>query len=283
MSPKIEPIGDEDLPEFCAFLNKNLGPDRPMDRWATIFQQGWDAHKPNNGFLMRDENGALVGGIGAVYAERVLRGRSERFCNITSWCVLEPYRTHSLRLALALVAQPGYHFTDLSPTQVVAGSLQFLKFRPMNGAAIVIPNLPWWTPGVRVLSDLEAIAAALSSEDAKTFADHRHLPELHHVAVGRPGAYCHVGYRRGILRRLPCAVILHISDPDLFLRYHLDLGRHLLLRRGLVTTRVEARLLPRHPRLSARVDGYYKKVFRSDTLAESDISNFYSELAVIFH
>ena len=57
----------------------------------------------------------------------MIRDPPERFCNITSWCVLQPYRSHSLRLAMALVSQPGYHFTDLSPTQLVAGTLRFLK------------------------------------------------------------------------------------------------------------------------------------------------------------
>ena len=77
----------------------------------------------NHGFAIRNTAGRMVGGIGAIYAERIIRGRPERFCNITSWCVLDEYRSHSMRLAMALVSQPGYHFTDLSPTTIVAGSL----------------------------------------------------------------------------------------------------------------------------------------------------------------
>ncbi len=104
--------------------------------------QTWYPGKPNNGFLIRHE-GRIVGGIGAIYAERKVRGRLERFCNITSWCVLDEFRAQSMRLAIALTGQPGFHFTDLTPTEVVSRTLQFLKFRAMDERQAIWPNPPW--------------------------------------------------------------------------------------------------------------------------------------------
>jgi hypothetical protein len=279
--PSIGPIRDEDLGAFCTFLNEHLNPSIPSDIWADAFRQNWGVERPNNGYLMRDGDGRIVGGIGAIYAERTIRGRPERFCNITSWCVLEPYRAHSLRLAMAMVAQPGFHFTDLSPTPVVAGSLRFLKFKDMDSRSTVMPNLPSWTPGVRVLTDPDAIERALDPEDARAFRDHRHFPWLLHAAAGRPGAFCHVAYKRGVLKRMPCALVLQASSPELFLRYRGALGRHFLLRHGMATTRIETRFLPRRPAVSAQVSGYHHNMYRSETLGESDFSNLYSELAAL--
>jgi hypothetical protein len=279
--PILEPIRNEDLQEFCAFLHANLNPNISASLWAEAFQQDWGMDKPNNGFLLRDPEGRIVGGIGAIYAEQTIRGKPERFCNITSWCVLEQYRSHSMRLAMALVSQPGFHFTDFTPTVVVAGSLRFLKFKPMDGRVTVMPNLPWWDPRVRVVSDPETIERVLSPRDAKVYRDHRHFPWLKHAAVGRPGAYCHVVYKKGVLKHLPCAVVLYASAPDLFLRYRFTLGRYFLFRHGMASMRIESRFLPRPPRFSAQVDGYYNKMFRSDTLCESDISNLYSEFAAL--
>src|SRR5690242_7544788 len=122
-SPALLPIRDEDLREFCTFLHEHLSPAIPVGQWVDAFRQHWRVEKPNNGFLIRASDGTIVGGIGAIYSEQRVRGRAERFCNITSWCVLDAYRSHSMRLAMALVSQPGYHFTDFSPTKVVAGSL----------------------------------------------------------------------------------------------------------------------------------------------------------------
>jgi hypothetical protein len=279
--PKIEPIRDDDLLPFCTFLNEHLNPRIKPQDWVQAFRQRWDNDKPNNGFLIRDGD-QIVGGIGAIYSIQHIRGKAERFCNITSWCVLEPYRSQSMRMALALTGQPGYHYTDLSPTKIVAGSLNFLKFRPMNEKRTVWPNLPLlFHGGVRVVTDPEAIADQLPADASLVYRDHRHLPWLFHLVVGRAGAYCHVVYKRGILKKLPCADVLHISDPQLFLRYHRQIGHHLLSSRGMLTCRAESRLLLGKPSLAREVSGYIPKMFRSDSLTESDISNLYSEQAAL--
>jgi hypothetical protein len=277
--PTLEPVGDSDLLAFCQFLTEHLSSERSAEQWAQAFRQNWGVDKPNNGFLIRDQ-GRIAGGIGAIYAERMIRGRPERFCNITSWCVLEAYRAQSMRLAMAVVSQPGFHFTDLTPTEIVSKTLQFLKFKPMNERHAVWPNIPWPFSrllGVRVITELDGIEGVLTVMDAKVFRDHRHLPWLRHAAVGRPGAYCHVVWKLNRLKSVPGAMVLAFSDAELFLRYRRAIGAH-LLRQGCLYTRVESRLLPRSPILSLELVGFRNKVFRSDTLAESDISNFYSEI-----
>jgi hypothetical protein len=281
--PSLHPIRDEDLPEFCEFLTAHLSADRTPEAWAQAFLQCWCPDKPNNGFLIRHD-GRIVGGIGAIYAERIVRGQPERFCNITSWCVLDAFRTQSGRLAMAVVAQPGFHFTDLTPTEVVSKTLQFFKFKPMDERHLVWPNLPWplgrlgWA---HLITDPDRICEVLAPADARTFRDHRHLPWLRHLAVGRPGAWCHVVWRRTRLKGLAGSMILAFSDADLFLRHRLLIGSHLLLRHGLPFTRVEARLLPRVPRPSIALAGYRQKVFRSERLTEADISNLYTELVAL--
>lgn len=277
--PVLEPIQDNDLPEFCQFLTSHLSSERSPELWAQAFQQNWGMDKPNNGFLIRDQ-GRIVGGIGSIFAERMIRGRAEQFCNITSWCVLEPYRAQSMRLAMAVVSQPGFHFTDLTPTEVVSKTLQFFKFKPMNERHAVWPNIPWPLSrfhGVRVITDHDGIEKVLAAEDAKVFRDHRHLPWLRHAAVGQPDAYCHVVWKPNRLKGLPGAMVLAFSDAGLFLHYRRTIGAH-LLRQGCLYTRVESRLLPRLPMLSRELSGFRNKVFRSDTLAEADISNLYSEI-----
>ena len=281
--PTIEPIKDRDLLDFCSFLTRNLSNVRTADDWASAFRQHWGVEKPNNGFMLRDD-GQIVGGIGAIYAQRQVHGKPERFCNITSWCVLDEHRSQSMRLALALTSQPSFHFTDLTPTEVVSKMLQFLKFKPMNERQTVWPNLPWpfsLLAGVRVITDSNVIEQVLSPEDAKVYLDHRHLPWLNHMAVGRPGDYCHVVYKKTHLKGLPGAFVLSFSNPAQFVKYRNAIGNHLLLKKGLVFTRVESRLLARVPWPSIELDGFRNKVFHSDTLTEADISNLYTEIVAL--
>ncbi|HWZ71931.1 MAG TPA: hypothetical protein VN326_10720 [Casimicrobiaceae bacterium] len=281
--PTLEPIRDEDLPEFCRFLCENLSRQRSAEEWAKAFAQDWYPDKPNNGFLLRHQ-GRIVGGIGAIYAERPVRGRLERFCNITSWCVLDAFRAQSMRLAMAVAAQPGFHFTDLTPTDVVSKTLQFLKFKPMNERHAIWPNLPWplvRLGGTRVLGDPAEIGRLLAPDDAKAYRDHCHLPWLRHLAVGLTDAWCYVVWKRTRLKGITGAMIIALSDAELFLRYRLALDSYLLVHYGLLYTRVESRLLPRLPTLGIELSGYRSKVFKSDTLAAADMSNLYSELVAL--
>jgi hypothetical protein len=281
--PTLEPIRDSDLTDFCQFLVENLSRQRTADEWASAFLQEWGVEKSNNGFLLRDDN-QIVGGIGAIYAERLIRGKPERFCNITSWCVLDRYRSQSMRLAIALTSQPGFHFTDLTPTEVVSKMLQFLKFKPMNERQAVWPNPPWpfsLLAGVRVITESDTIEQVLSPEDARVYLEHKHLPWLNHLAVGRPGNFCHVVYKRTRLKGLPGAFILSFSKPEQLIKYRFALGNHLLFRKGLVFAKVESRLLARVPKSSIELTGFRNKVFRSDTLSEADISNLYTEIVAL--
>ena len=281
--PTVEPIRDEDLPGFCRFLSENLSRERSPEEWAKAFTQDWCRSKPNNGFLIRHD-GRIVGGIGAIYAERPVRGRIEHFCNITSWCVLHAFRAQSMRLAIALTEQPGFHFTDFTPTEVVSKTLQFLKFKPMNERHAIWPNLPWpfaRLGGARVINDPERIAHVLAPDDAKAYQDHCHLPWLAHAAVGRAASWCYVVWKRTRLKGITGASILALSDAELFLRCRAALGSHLLVHHGLSYTRVESRLLPRLPALRVELSGYRNKVFKSDTLTAEDMSNLYSELVAL--
>ena len=282
--PKLEPIRDEDLPAFCTFLHAHLNPSHPADVWADAFRQDWGVDRPNSGFLIRDEGGEIVGGIGAIYAAYPVRGHLEKFCNITSWMVLDAYRTQSMRLAMAVISQPGYHFTDLSPTAVVEQSLKFLKFKPMNAARTLLFNLPapqQRLAGASVVSRPARIEQVLDDASRKVYRDHRHFPWLRFLAVGRGSEYGLVIYKRARLKHLPSAEIIGFTNPDTFLRHLPVLGCHFLLS-GMVTTRVESRLLPARPAWPHTVlTGYRNRVFRSDTLVEADIQNLYSEYAAL--
>src|SRR5690606_13971319 len=146
------------------------------------------------------------------YAERRIRGQVEKVCNITSWCVLDQYRQQSMRLALAVLNQKGYHFTEFSPTKVVAGTLQFFKFGPLDERQLVVVNTPW--PGlapVRMLHDSVRIEAELQGEALSIYRDHARYPWLRHLLVGRGGRWCHVIYKRRVFKRLPAAAVLYMS------------------------------------------------------------------------
>lgn len=273
--PVIEAISAQSLPEFADFLAANMSIERTAEAWVAALSANWLPERPNYGFLLRAD-GAVVGGIGALYAERSLRGQCERFCNITSWCVRDDYRKFSVGLAMQLLAQPGYHFTDFSPTKIVAGTLQFLKFQSLDDAVVVLPGLPAHLGSERVLDAPAAIAQAIPDELRQTWQDHAVYPWLRQILLGRPGAWCHVIYKLRDFKGMPAAQLIYRSDRDL-LNACLGALQTYCCRRGILSVHIERRMLGRVPRLGVVRSGFNPKQFHSSTLLPDDIDYLYSE------
>jgi len=274
--PTIEAITDATLDEFAALLHQQLNASRSAALWAADFRRCMRPESPNYGFALRD-NGHLVGGIGALYADRTVAGRRERYCNITSWCVLPDYRQHSTRLAMALLAQGERVYTDFSPTKVVAATLRFLKFTELDERRAVSLNLPGLGCGVRVLTRHEQIAAALPADARAAYDAHRQLPWLHHLAlVEGDGAACHVIYRRSRIKGLPAAHVLHVGDAAVYRRGRAALARH-FWRRGLPFSVVELRTVAAPPKPYLLQTGFTRKVVLAPADAFSNVDYLYSE------
>ena len=273
--PSIEPIDDATLDEFAAFLHQHLNAELSPAQWAANFRRSRRPESPNYGFALRDQ-GLLVGGIGALYADRSINGRLERFCNITSWCVLNSHRQHSTRLAMAVLAQGDRTYTDFSPTQVVGSTLRFLKFTELDERRAVVANLPGWLPGVQVVTAPSAIRATLSGAALQGYEDHTDLPWLHHLVLSDSGGSCHVIYRRARIRRLGAAQVLHVSDREVLGRSYRSLAAHWFWR-GLPVTLVECRLVARAPWPSKLQSGFNRKLVRTQTLDPAQVDYLYSE------
>lgn len=272
--PEILPITSADLPEVGVFLNAHLAPGRSAQAWAEGLATHWRGERPNHGFLLRD-GGRIVGTICAYYAEREIDGRTVNTCNITSWCVLDAYRKLSMKLALAVVNQPGYHYTDFSPTAVVSGVLRFLNFRALPEAQVVVFNLPL-PGGGRVIHDAAAIERTLQGPALQIYRDHARFPWLRHALVGRDGRWCHVIHKPFTFKGMAAAQVLYLGDAPLFREALAAWCRSLALR-GVATTHVEQRFLPARPWHSAVRSGFNAKVHRGDTLRDDQIDYLYSE------
>jgi hypothetical protein len=277
--PTLEPISVQTLPEFACFLEAHMPVRRDAQDWQRCLQPPWSHADSgeNFGYLLRDQ-GRVVGGIGAYYGERRIRGSTERFCNITSWCVLDAYRQQSVRLAMALLGQTGLHFTNFSPTTIVASTLKFLKFKELDGRTAVVLNLPWPGPlAARVISSRHQIEDKLEGEARRNYRDHADLPWLRHLLVGSGSRWCHVIYKRRLFKGLPAAHLLHVENSNVLQSNFRCLANH-LLRLGMVTTHVELRLLAARPPWPFAIrTGFNPKLYRSAELTEADINYLYSE------
>jgi len=279
----ITPIGEPDLAAVGHFLNQNLNARIAPEAWVRSLTHPWCDTRPNFGFQAHDGD-RLVGVFCAIYSDQTLDGRRERFCNPHSWCMLDDYRSHSISLALHVLRQRGYHFTMLTPNPKVAEIFIHLGFRTLRDDVVVLPNLPSIKAVVGanvVTSDHDRITSSVPEPVRADFAAHRGIPWLEFLAFGKDNDVCLVVYKRGRWKRMRCARIVDISDGAAFDRHMHLMQHHLLVRHGLLVSRVERRFLLRTPRLAFSEQRKQAKLFSSPTLNEAQIRDLYSELVAL--
>jgi hypothetical protein len=283
MTVRVRPITDADVRPVAEFLHAHLNTRVPAPSWAEALRVPWAVDAPNHGFALFDDDDAVVGAYLAFYSTRQIEGRTERFCNLGAWCVLPEQRLHSVKLLKALLAQDGYHFTDLSPSGNVVPLNTRLKFQFLDTTTALVPNLPWPSvPGrYRISSDPAVLEATLTGPALRLYRDHAGTRAAHHVLLQRGDRWCYVIFRRDRRKNLPLfATILHVSDPALFRTMARPLARHLLLRHGILASLAELRVVDHRPRPSLLLRAHRRKMFRSP-LQPDQIDYLYSELVCV--
>lgn len=282
MAIRVSPIAGSDLPEIAAFLHQHLNERVTAADWARSIVPPWQVDAPNHGFQLRDDDRNVVGAYLAFYSEREIDGRVERFCNLGAWCVLPDQRFHALKLLKALLAQEGYHFTDLSPSGSVVGINTKLKFDFLDTTTALVPNVPWPTIRGWVTMNPPAIERSLTGRDLAIYRDHANTRAARHLLLRDGDQTCYVVFRKDRRKGLPLfASILYVSNPDLFHRLSFVVSRHLLLRHGVLATLVELRVAGRRPRRSTLLGSARRKMYKSGRLRPDQIDYLYSELVCV--
>ena len=283
MTVELTPITDQDVAVVADFLHANLNTRVPASVWARAMSVPWKVEAPNHGFMLTGEQ-HVVGAHLAFYSERVVAGHVERFCNLGAWCVLPDFRFHSVRLLKALLAQDGYHCTDLSPSGNVVPLNARLEFRSLDTTTALVPSLPWPTLArrTRISADPDVIESTLAGAELELYRDHAQAAAAHHLVLIRGGDSCYVMFRKVRRKELPVfAAILHVSDPELFRRAILPLTRYLLVHYRVLVILAELRIVGNRPRPSLMLPSPRPKMYRSTSLEPMQIDDLYSELVCV--
>jgi hypothetical protein len=299
----VVPITDADVAAVGSFLHDHLNNRISPSLWPRVISGSRKADSPNHGFALRDGE-RVVGAYVAYYSKRIVTGRVERICNLGVWSVLPEYRIHSVRLLKALLAQDGYHFTDLSPNETVELVNSRLRFRYLDTSVALVPNLPWpaLSHRTRISDDTGTIDSTLTGRELELYRDHAEAAAAHHLVLTRGSESCYIMFRRRWYRGRPIfASVIYISNPRLFRRTVPLLARHLLVHYRLIATFAELRIVGTRPRASfvlplpkepvrrhnskfprSYAERYREmfppKMYRSATLEPYEIDDLYSEL-----
>jgi hypothetical protein len=279
---ELSPIGDAQVDQVADFLHRELNPRVTVEGWSKGISVQWVPDAPNHGFMLI-EDGKVVGANIAFYSEREINGRYERFCNLGALCVVELRRTHAIRLVRAVLRQPGYHFTDLSPSGNVIELNRRLGFESLDTSTALQINWPALpTSSVRLITDLDDIERRLCGRDLQIFRDHRDSPAARHLLLMSGADLCYVIGRRDRRKRLPVFVsVLYVSNAELFRRSARQIAHHLLLHGRALATLLETRLTGQPLPGAIPLGSARPKMFKSSTLEPANIDYLYSELTQI--
>lgn len=282
-SAKLCPITADDVERVASFLHHELNARLTPASWARAIRPSWQIEAPNHGFMLLSQ-GRVVGAHVAFYSQRMVEGRSEKFCNLAAWCVLDAYRAHGLRLLKALLDQPGYSFTDLSPSGNVVPLNRRLKFQTLNTDATLSINLPWprWASGVRIVDNPAVLRSYLAGRDLEIYKDHACAPAAHHLVIIKGGKSCYVIFRKDTRKRMRLfASILHVGNKSLFSETLWHLRSYLVTHFGLPATLIEERFVSTRPLLSLPLRAPRPKMMLSSRVTPSQVDYLYSELTCV--
>ena len=278
----LSPINDGQVDQVAEFLHRQLNPRLAVKEWAEGIRVRWVPDAPNHGFMLI-EDGEIVGANLAFYSEREVNRRHERFCNLGALCVVESRRAHAIRLIRAVLRQPGYHFTDLSPSGNVIELNRRLGFHSLDTVTTLQVN--WPTPptsSVRIITKPAEIERMLSGRDLQIFSDHRDSPAAWHLLVANGADMCYVIARRDRRKSLPLFMsILYVSNQELFRRSARHIAHHFLVHASALGTLLETRVTGHPPAGSITLRRPRPKMFKSSQLGPADIDYLYSELTQI--
>ncbi len=278
---RVRPAVRDDIPAILPLIERHFGTRIDRAAWQRLFDYGW-GEKPNLGWVL-DQNGRIVGFLGAIHAEREIDGRPERFCNLTTMCVDPDHRAMAPFLVMAAARLPGCTVTDLSPRLSVRHLLEKAGFTPLDPARLIIPPLLNAASLVHgrpaITCDAGRIRPALDPPLRRILDDHLPYGCLP-VLLQRDGRHCLLLAKRRTLRRVvPLSEILFASAPDVLTRCIDAVAWTLAARQRTLAVSADSRLFGTAPPRGIRLTGV--AMVRSLRLQPGRIDNLYSELVLL--
>jgi hypothetical protein len=227
-------------------------------RWL-LFEYPWAASPPRGWALYAD--GKAVGFIGAVFSARSLLGRVEKFCNPSSWIVLEEYRYASALLLRHILALKDHTILSqwLSPAAYKVSST--VDLRPLESEQLVLPPIPRPTEAIRALRGSftlapEEIRAELTGAERTMHEDMSSSPVARHVLLRRGDRQCYLVATPCRKWGVPYADVQYLGDREFFWEHRI-LAQAALVRAmgtaGLIVAVDRRFLVGRPPPLAQRL------------------------------
>ncbi len=129
--------------------------------WEKIFHPIWSNQREEFGYVLQD-GGEAVGFLGTLFSNRLVSGKQQEFCNLTSWIVKPEYRGESLSLLFPLIARRDLTLTNFTASNRVIEVLLKLGFQSLEEHYRMVLPIPFPSRRIQIISDPGMIKGVLS-------------------------------------------------------------------------------------------------------------------------
>jgi hypothetical protein len=284
VATQVRCVGPEAFEEIYPLLLRlgNRAMSKADWRWL-LFEYPWAASPPRGWALYA--GGKAVGFIGAVFSARPLLGRIEKFCNPSSWVVLEEYRYASALLLKPILALKDHTILSLTLSPAAYKVSFTLGLRPLESEQLVLPPIPRLAEAVRALCGSftlspNEIRAELKGGERTIHEDMSSSPVARHVLLRRDGRQCYLIAKLSRKWGVPYADVQYLGDREFFWEHRILAQAALVRALGLagLTVAVDRRfLVERPPPLALRMN--MMRLYRPsrEDITPAMIDGLYSE------
>mgnify|MGYP001239939206 CR=1 FL=1 len=217
----IRPAIRSDLPAVSRFLAESFQ-GKKVEWYGRILNPSWAGSSPQLGFLLEDQ-GEVVGFIGAIWSEREIEDRNHVFYNMTSWCVKDGYRQHSLKLLQSLISRSDSTVTNFSASRDVCKILQFYRFQELDtGKTVYSPlsRIPSLFMGKlpEMLIGVDAVYPQLTPVEQRIVDDHKFY-SCFFILLRKNESRCFLIVLKRPFKQFYFADVLYCSDWELLGRW----------------------------------------------------------------
>jgi hypothetical protein len=261
----------------------------PIPFWRSMLRSPWlpAEQTPDIGAVIVAGKD-IVGFLGAMYSDRIVGARIERFCNVFAWYVRDDYRHYSLPLLSFLVRRPNLTFVNVTPaTHVVPLFERFGFVLADNYRLICTPNVTSLRrTGVRLVPESEVNETLLSPQHYSIYNDHFGR-SVRRLVFASSNDSCLLITKRmhwgGV--RFPRTDVFYISNTNFVARHFDQILPRILLRDKTVAMHVDPRTLgfvPRHARQIPSGALYPSAMlFRTENVPPPYVDRLYTELVLL--
>lgn len=282
----VRKVVASDFEEIYPLLLEFNNPRLTKEDWGRLFVDHCDSKEGYFGYALFNE-GRVVGFLGLIFSNRLIDGKVQKFCNLTSWIIKKEYRGQGLsRLLFSEVLKlNGYTIITLPPSPKTLRMHKEQGFKELEDSYRLIFPLPFscgFSYDCSLVREQEELRNSLNVRELKIYDDHL-ICKCIHILIKTKQGNCYIIIKRVIRRNLPFADIQYISNLSIFLQYIDCLRIKLVLSSRVCALLIEERFLRGNKIKYSIVRKFLRaKLFRSSLLNKDKITdNLYTESLIL--